>query len=614
VAILRERAAKRDGSPEEIEIINNILRWVDGEWLTEAAAKSETKDNIVRSLSVVTQPFKEPKFAICFAPACKEDISFPSWTWVMKEGKVVCANLPWETYEKVAKVVLPLANKTFQKGVQMRDGQRGINAQIADEKKGNRVEIKELWKQAAELNQNITRRAAERLALMIFFQREMSLPGRHRLHAGDHFLVQWRLLVGEKKGILRPTPCLGDAFMRHSRLGSVNLDSVAGFILGATGKAAPLEGAYLLVPRAVQAGIEAGFFVRMLLGEAGDPGTTLLDLSNQGDGSAQKLQDAFGSLAKVQMEPEVEKNLLILGFSGPELVAEAARALPGIMVTGLDTVMDRKAIMKWTSRMEQLIHDERGDKDRDDSGAGASLRPRFKLRSIYKRIQQLEAQIAEMPNTERPILYLVDEAQFFVNGKEDAQYVSVARSNNALNFYSTQSPNALFAKMDESVAKQFLDNLPNRVILRMPDAKAAEACAEYLGGKVRRNFLETNVTQSFGDVRADTMKGGGQGKSEGGSVSVSVKEEERWIVELTNIVNLQAFECYAMVWDGKKNLPPRRVYSKPDYLYVVPMIRNYKRKKGDRYGDLPADYPDGTDLFELTVPRLLELGVIDASR
>lgn len=93
-----------------------------------------------------------------------------------------------------------------------------------------------------------------------------------------------------------------------------------------------------------------------------------------------------------------------------------------------------------------------------------------------------------------------------------------------------------------------------------------------------------------------------------------MKEEERWVVDLQAIVNLQAMEAYAMVWDGKKNTAPRRIYTKPDYLYTVPEIRSYKRMAGTRYGDLPKEYPEGMDLYALTVPRLLELGVIDASR
>lgn len=614
VAVLRERSAKRDGTPEEIEIITNILRWVDGEWLTEAAGKSETKDNIIRSLSVVTQPFKEPRFAICFAPAAKEDISFPSWTWVMREGKVVCANLPWEKYEKVAKVVLPLSNKTCQKAVQMRDGQRGVNSKI---EAGNRKEIDELRRQAKELHSDIARRAAERLVLMLFFERDAGIPDWNRFKTGDSLLVEWRRKVnekGRKRGLLFETPCLGDSFLKHARIGSVSLDVIAGFIRAATGGAAPLDGTYLQVPRAVQSGIEAGFLALLAAQGSEELLAPLESIARRNDGAA-RLIHAFDRLAESSVDEVVARSLEVLGFENPRSVAAAAVTLPAVLLEGLDRLFSREAVTRWTSYMEQLILDDRGGaKDSADQGAGAALRPRFKLRRIFRRIQDLEAQIAEMPNTERPFLYLVDECHFFLQGKDDAQYVSVARSNNAINFYSTQSPNALKAKMDETVASQFLDNLPNRIILRMPDSKAAEACAEYLGGKVRKTITEKQISQNFGDVRANAVKGGGQGRSDGGSVSVSIKEEERWIVELTNIVNLQAFECFAMVWDGKRNIDPRRVYTKPDYTFVVPGIRNYKRIKGDRLGDLPKEYKDGTDLYSLTVPRLLELGVIDASR
>jgi len=618
LAVLRERLGARKGRPEELEVISNILKWADGEWLTAASSKSETKDNIVRSLSVVSQPFKEPKFAVCFAPAVKEDISFPSWTWVMREGKIVAANLPWEKYEKIAQVVLPLANKTWQKAVQMRDGSRAVNAEIT---KQNRVEIKLLARQAKEIEATILECAAERRVLEVYLG---SSAGR----VGDHLLSVW--------GRDRHTPmllpggpaCLGDVFMSQARLSALTRDSLGAFLLGATGKALPFDGTYLALRQVGRQGIEAGFFTRVILMNADRQEAhaksvkkgameasavakhhdTLEEATAKGNNSARKLMEVLLKALAGEAEEEAAAELERMGLKDP---ASLVKDLPALLVQPLPEILGRHARIGLLTRMERLAADMsmRGDRE-----GGQSTRPHGRLRAITQKIRDLESQIAEMPNTERPCLYLCDEAHFFVSGKDDAQYVSVARSAVALNFYSTQSPNALMAKMDESVAKQFLDNLPNRVILRMPDAKAAEACAEYLGGKRRFQVVETNVSQNFGDVRADTVAGGGRGKSEGGSVSVSMKEEERWVVDLHQIVNLQAMEAYAMIWDGKRNTPPRRIYTKPDYLFTLPVIRNYKRVKGDRYGDLPKEYKDGTDLYALTVPRLLELGVIDASR
>ena len=606
--ILRARVAKRDGSPEEIEIMVNIIRWADGEWLTEASAKSETKDNIIRSLSVVTQPFKEPRFAICFAPAAKEDCSFPSWTWVMREGKVVVANLPWEKYEKVAKVVLPLANKTFQKAVQMRDGIGPVNEAIV---KNNRGEIETTWRYLDELREGIAESAAERLVLGIYLGRFQNSPEMKRIAGGDHILNLWRRTIVEQSGLQNPVKCLGDVFLRQSKLGMTSAEVLLGFVAGAVGKASPYAGQYLLVPRTVQSGIEAGLFVR-LLAKAKLDVPSLSQRAQDGNRTAEALLGLFQHLEAKGAAGVAPA----LGFQDLDELRQAARLIPGILVDEMSEVLNRGTIIRITSRLDQLTHDERmgSGSDNFDAGAGDALRPRIRLQKGYRAMRALEAQIAEMPNTVRPVLYLVDEAHFFVVGKEDAQYVSVARSANALNFYSTQSPNSLIAKMGEEVTKQFLDSLPNRVILRMPDSKTAEACAEYMGGKTFRQVYEKSISQSFDDVRMDRTTGGGRGKSEGGSVSVNVKEEERWVVELQQIVNLQAMECFAMVWDGKKNDQVRRVYTKPDYLFSSPEVRNYHRAGSKRYADLPKAYKDGEDLYALTVPRLLELGVIDASR
>lgn len=619
--ILRERVAKRDGSPEDIEVMTNILRWADGEWLTEASAKSETKDNIIRSLSVVTQPFKEPRFAICFAPAAKEDCSFPSWTWCMREGKVVVGNLPWEKYEKVAKVVLPLANKTFQKAVMMRDGVRPVNERIVKE---NRKEIEVSWRYINELMEGLKGNAAERLVLSIYLGRSLNEERKHasrnrdsehelrELVGGDHYLVLWRKSLKDHTGLRNPTRCFGDVFLRQSRMGLDSADMMLGFLAGASGKAKPFSGEYLLASRQVQAGIEAGFFIH-LLAMTREGTSSLGARAGDGNRTAEALLSIFTQAINLKEAGAIRD---LLGYRNAEAVATDAKALPGLLVDEMADVLSRTAIVRLTSRLDQLIHDERmsGSAENYDGGAADAMRPRIRLQKAYLAMRALEAQIAQMPNTERAVLYLTDEAHFFVNGREDAQFVSVARSANALNFYSTQSPNSLIAKMGDEVTKQFLDSLPNRVILRMPDSKTAEACAEYMGGKTYRQVYEKSISQSFDDVRMDRTSGAGRGKSEGGSVSVQVKEEERWVVDLHQIVNLQAMECFAMVWDGKKNAEVRRVYTKPDYLYVTPAVRNFKRSGDKRYADLPKDIKDGEDLYALTVPRLLEYGVIDASR
>jgi len=593
---LRDRLKNRQGRSEDMETISNILKWADGEWLTAASAKSETKDNIIRSLSVVTQPFKEPKFSVCFAPSAKEDISFPSFTWVMREGKIVACNLPYERYEKVAKVVLPLANKNFQKAVQMRDGVRGTNAEIV---KRNRGEIKGLHEQAANLRAQIQNTAAEVRVLEVFFS--------SRKGPGDHLLGVWSAGKDTNAILRRDLVCMGDAFMSPARLSALKRDALVGFVLGATRKTTPYDGLYLASQPSGRAGIEAGFFCAMLNKQGGNLSAVL-----QEGPAAKRLVEAIRTALSNTRGEEGNRNL----WSGSDadldhLVAD----LPAVLLQPVSKSLGRDTRLALVAEFKRLSSDHRSSNAEDASAmaAGQGSLPTARLGQVTAKIRALEDEIAEMPNTERPVVYMVDEAQRFVQ-QGDPQYVAVSRSCNALNFYSTQSPNALMARLDEAKTKQFLDNLPNRVILRMPDSKSAESCAEYLGGKKRFQIVETNVSQNFKDVRADTIQGGGRGQSEGGSVSVSMKEEERWVVDLQAIVNLQAMEAYAMVWDGKKNTAPRRIYTKPDYLYTVPEIRSYKRMAGTRYGDLPKEYPEGMDLYALTVPRLLELGVIDASR
>lgn len=635
LAVANKMLLARQGSPEELETIAKIQRWASSEWLTEASAKSETKDNVIRSLSVVSEGFKVPKMGFCFAPATKEDISFPSWTWVMKHGKVVVANLPWEQYEKVAKVVLPLANKTFMKAVQMRDAAREENKLIERTARG---EITALEDQMAEIADQITRDSAERMVLDVFFQlvgkprgsqaRVKGLGGHAAIHSADHPLARWRRITPTGQGVLGAEPCLGDDLLhRHGGPGTGSAE-ILGLLAAMDGQLAPFDHHYFGLSQAMRAWVEAGVFARLLREVGGH--ASLGELAAGGHVGARKLLQFFGEVLK-DITPD---DLRSLGLS--RMPDPAAMAAAGVLALPLGQVLSREVLVRLTGRREQLSFDHRGMKPgpsrglvAEESGferpqgsrgmvdagvSGHKFRPRTRIVDLHKEARRKEAKIAEMPNTERPVLYLMDEAHFFLQGKEDAQYVTVARSNNALNFYSTQSPSNLYATMGEEVTRQFLDSLPNRVVLKMPDAKAAESCAEFLGGKKRVKTVETSISQNFDDMRVNQQAGGGQGKASGGSLTKNMKEEERWVVDIHQIVGLQAMEAFAFVWDGKKNTPPTRVFMKPDYLFTVPEIRSYRRAAGTRYQDLPPEYPDGMDLYALTVPRLLELGIIDASR
>lgn len=608
VEALQQRKKNRDAGPQEMDDIEKVAQWYWGEWKNPGAEKGETKANVVSTLSVVTQPFLESDYLI-FSPQCEEDISFPGWSWVFKHGKVVASSLSVAFHEKVAQVVLPLLNKSFQDAVMARET-KGLDAKklLAT----GRKQIEELRHQREGLCADLRKKVAT-------FRVLEELLGDGRGEATGIRLVKL-LCEPAQAGIPVGTP-VSDVVLRLMGTSGVTTDQLVAMTLAWKGEARvmPFGKAWSRATPAVRGALNAGWLLREVFELEELPGWARLPMTraSEGPAGAPARAEAFlkgikGHLGRVgRLREDVLQQIENLGVGSD--VLDRLVALLGELPLGL--LMAREELLSGPVRNRlKLHHDAISAEVSEGVGTQQHMSIHGQVARLTAAIREIEDKIEDVPNTTRPVVWMVDEAHFFVTGEADAKYLSVARSANALNFLSTQSPSAIYAKMEEQTAKQFMDNLPNRLILRAPDAKSATECADMLGGKVRQLTYETNVTQSFKDLRANRLSGGGVGQAEGGSVSVNKKWEERYIVEPTEIVNLMSMEAFAFTWDGKRATQQRRIFMKPDYLYASPEARYYIREKAEYFKDLPASYKDGEDLYAYPVLRLLQLGILDTSK
>jgi hypothetical protein len=313
------------------------------------------------------------------------------------------------------------------------------------------------------------------------------------------------------------------------------------------------------------------------------------------------------SLAEIgEYDGEALRNIGLMG--GPGALLDLVRKLP------MMTVMLQKDVfpIKVMERLRQDYEVCRAELNELPGQEGLSLIQRVK--DYTAQIRGIEDELAALPNTERWIVWMVDECHFYLEGESDTQYASVSRSARALNCIATQSPASLYSRMEEKVCDALLANFPNRVILRQADFEEAETCANLLGGKKKMKSVERSLSHSFEEMASGGSDFGGRGKSSGGSVSYSMKETEEYIVNPNLLVEIPALQAFALTWDGGKMKEPRRVYMKPDFLFMSKEIRSYPPGKVERIPELPDVYLKGEDLFAMTVPRLMQLKVIDPSK
>jgi len=625
----RRRSGRLLNSTDMLEV-QNILGWYYGEWETPGADKGETKTNIIATLTVVTASFLAAGYQIAFAPQRKADISFPGWEWIFREGKVVGVNLPIEKHQGVAPVVLALLNKSFQKYIMLRDSQRSQNKEILKPDPKNprgRLRIKEL--EAARET------VLEKMATRRLWMRALENWGRDRSGAiaGDNHADNLlnRLLPGGSKH--RDQERVSDTIRTISFRRPVILDVAFAFCLGALKEKLHVDEARLrpLFSIAANGAYRTGLLVERMMTLPDLPwpaefwdgsGYATLGVA-EGAGANTRHPDIQAALRFLEAADQavdefasrghLEARKLLDVAGGPEAFKRHFRALPLVLVLPKAEFFDQSVQKRLSAEKAAASVELRDCRKVGDNETNAGLSLLAKVRDLTQEIRTLEDMIQMLPNTERYVAWIVDEAHMYLEGEQDAQYASVSRSARAINLIATQGPSSIYSRMEEKTADALLINFPNRVILRQADAEEAETCSNLLGGKRRVEVVDRNVTQSFEEMHGGGG-GDGRGSASGGSVQFTVKEDDRFLVEPGILVDLPAFQAVAVSWDGHQPRDPQKVWLKPDFLYCNPTLRRYDPAIGILGGPapvkLPLAYKKGQDLYGLPVLRMLELGIL----
>ena len=627
--VIERLKAKRDQRllrSDEMLDVQNILGWYYGQWETPGADKGETKVNIIATLSVVTNAFLEPTYQIAFAPQRLADISFPGWEWIFKHGKVVAVNLPIEKHAGVTPVVLALLNKSFQKYAQMRDQARVENAKLTESNESTprgRLQIKGLEAAREVVLGKVEERLEWQEALADW---DHSMGGGYAAsESGD---IISKLLPGSS-GIGEDREPVADTirtvlFNRHAIR-----DSSLAFCLGLLGKKSGVSRrAFEQLPLdlAAKSAYRSGMLIQKAMTIPGLPwprdvwdGEVPLEMGDTAKAGWSErrqeslilrrfLADADNAMDLLEKHGHDTAHAIVDLVGGAEKFRALFRRLPAALALPRQT-MFHPVVQERLSQEKMALSAELKDaRAARGGGLGAGLSLVAKVRDLTREIREIEDALEMMPDTSRYVVWCVDEAHFYLEGESDAQYASVSRSARMINMIACQGPSSIYSRMDEKVADALLINFPNRIVLRQADSDEAETCANMLGGKHRAETVDRSMTQSFEELHGGSD--GGRGKSSGGSVQTSVKEEERYVVEPSLLTQLPAFQAVAVSWDGFTMQPPAKVWVKPDFLFLDPRIRAYDpHDPPKRSARLPSTYSKGTDLFGLTAMRLMQLGI-----
>jgi hypothetical protein len=626
---LEEKRAKKELRSDQLLDVQNILNWYYGQWETPGADKGETKVNIISTLSVVTQAFLEPGYQIAFAPQRLADISFPGWEWIFKHGKVVAVNLPVEKHSGVTPVVLALVNKSFQKYAQMRDQARVQNELLLSENPATprgRLKIREVEAARETVIAKVKERLEWQEALMDWDQ---SLSGGLPSESREGLLT--RMLPG-RASIGHDNERVSETIRTLLFNRAVVRDSGMAFCLGILG-----EGLSKVRRRDIErvglslsamGAFRAGLLLNKVLSMHNLPwpkyvwsdGRPLQMGEIRAHGWPDKGPEAMAVRSFLEAANQAMDLLAKQGHREVLDVAALAGGADGFRALfeklPVALILPRKVMFHPTvqerlSQEKAALAAELTDRRAAGQSGGArgvGLSLIAKVRDLTREIREVEDELEMMPNTSRYVAWCVDEAHFYLEGEADAQYASVSRSARMVNMIATQGPSSIYSRMEQNVADALLINFPNRIVLRQADAEEAEVCANLLGGKARMEVVDRNMSQNFKALHGGAE--GGRGDAGGGSVSYSVKEEERFIVEPNLLTNLPAFHAVAVSWDGFTMQPPRKIWIKPDFLYIDKRIRRYDPEDPPKFSaKIPSCYPKGTDLYGLTALRMLQLGI-----
>lgn len=208
-------------------------------------------------------------------------------------------------------------------------------------------------------------------------------------------------------------------------------------------------------------------------------------------------------------------------------------------------------------------------------------------RSVLSRVAR--AKKDNTVNTSRSLFFICDEYQKFVSisgsaGEGDEQFYALSRESKCFSLVLTQSPMSLISKIGEDAARVMFASLRTKLFLSMVDPHDAEIAAKTLG----EDWIDTenvSFTENLQDAGFNPVDASISGTNASVSESRQLQQTRRYLVEPIRISQLRAFECYASIFDGIKQLPPQKIYLKTDFIPKA-LIKSYENPRMMPYNEL----------------------------
>ena len=210
----------------------------------------------------------------------------------------------------------------------------------------------------------------------------------------------------------------------------------------------------------------------------------------------------------------------------------------------------------------------------------AEFRNLSKIIAAYLKLDFQSAALIRLTregaNTERPLVFVIDEYQEYVTAN-DADFYAVSREAKCINIVATQSYSSLLRTLkNQEVMHTILTNLTNKIWLRTDDKKTAEVAVSQCG-TIKKKEVSYNLGKGGGKKEYSHLLG--QSISKGGttyneSYAMSVKSSNKFEIESFTI-ELKTFKGITYLSDGDSIMSPSMVHLEP---YFQDVYKNLSKR------------------------------------
>ena len=175
-------------------------------------------------------------------------------------------------------------------------------------------------------------------------------------------------------------------------------------------------------------------------------------------------------------------------------------------------------------------------------------------------------QLSNNRKTIHPSVFMCDEYHEYVT-LSDSDFFAQSREAKCINIVATQSYTSILNTLkDESSVKVILQNLVNKLWLRMDDMFTIETAQKQIGREDKIRYLK-NISENAGETNYNYFTNSFESKKSNISESVSTQINTDFIYD-TNFFTqqLETFSCIAFLSDGLKILPPCKINLLPSFL------------------------------------------------